>query len=163
MNRCSKAVGAFLKETDSGMVTNENHEKVVGMVDAFASRMQRVENNVISNVWKKRKSRERRRRMASHRVEVKLNDVEMERLDKLVKKTKTNRSDVIRKLLSNTKFHEKTSEELYSFMQELKTVEYAISDLVRRIYNDEETEKYLRKVVDKIRKLHSTLLEEYLR
>lgn len=101
--------------------------------------------------------------MAKHRVEVTLNDVEMERLDKLVKKTKTNRSDVIRKLLSNTKFHEKTSEELYSFMQELKTVEYAISDLVRRIYNDEETEKYLRKVVDKIRKLHSTLLEEYLR
>ena len=101
--------------------------------------------------------------MANHRVEVKLNDDEMERLDKAVKKMKTNRSDVIRKLLSKTKFNEKISEELYSFLDELKTVEYAISDLVRRIYNDEETEKYLRKVVDKIHKLHSALIEEYLR
>ena len=101
--------------------------------------------------------------MASHRVEVTLSDIEMEKLDKTVKKMGTNRSDVIRKLLSKTKFHEKTSEELYSFVDELKTVEYAMSDLVRRIYNDEETEKYLRKVVDKIHKLHSAFIEEYLR
>ncbi len=101
--------------------------------------------------------------MAKHRVEVTLSDSEMEKLDKAVKKMKTNRSDVIRKLLSKTKFHEKTSEELYSFLNELKTVEYAMSDLVRRIYNDKETEKYLRKVVDKNHKLHSTLIEEYLR
>lgn len=42
MNRCSEAVEAFLKETDSGMTTNGKIDVVAGMIDAFADRMQRV-------------------------------------------------------------------------------------------------------------------------
>lgn len=101
--------------------------------------------------------------MAKHRVEVTLSDSEMEKLDKAVKKMGTNRSDVIRKLLGKTKFHEKTSEEIYSFLNEMQKVEYAIEKLVEKIHNHEETQDFLCKVVDKIHKLYSTLFDEYLR
>ena len=100
--------------------------------------------------------------MAEHRIEVKISDSELENLDKMTKKMKTSRSEVIRMLLSNSKVHEKTREDLHEFTRELSTLRFDIEALVQRIDNDEDAQDYLHKVVQEIRAVHNEIVEEYL-
>lgn len=162
VKKCIWEIELLIKRIDSRTATIEKLEEVVIMLDAFEAGMQKDCKSMLNNAGKRRTRKGAIRSMAEHRIEVKISDSELENLDKMTKKMKTSRSEVIRMLLSNSKVHEKTREDLHEFTRELSTLRFGIEALVQRIDNDEDAQDYLHKVVQEIMAVHNEIVEEYL-
>ncbi len=162
VQRCSGRIHLLLMRIDAGAATFEHLEEVVSMIDAVEVKVQEQGKILFRNMSKRNTTTKRRKSMAEHRIEVKISDSELKNLDKMTKKMKTSRSEVIRMLLSNSKVHEKTREDLHEFTRELSTLRFDIEALVQRIDNDEDAQDYLHNVVQEIRAVHNEIVEEYL-
>ena len=157
--------GVHITASEDGKITilgTGGDMSVRATIDAVEVKVQEQGKILFRNMSKRNTTTKRRKSMAEHRIEVKISDSELKNLDKMTKKMKTSRSEVIRMLLSNSKVHEKTREDLHEFTRELSTLRFDIEALVQRIDNDEDAQDYLHKVVQEIRAVHNEIVEEYL-
>ena len=93
---------------------------------------------------------------------VKLNEYENNRLNGLIDKTGCNRSDVIRKLITKTRLHEKPPDDLYDLLYGLNKLTFDIECLLKRIDSRTATAEHLESVTEEIDTFRDHLSKKYL-
>ena len=93
---------------------------------------------------------------------VKLNEYENNRLNGLIEKTGCNRSDVIRKLVTKTRLHEKPPDELYDLLYDLHKLTFDLECLLKRIDSRTATAGHLADVTEEIDRFRDQLSAKYL-
>ena len=97
-----------------------------------------------------------------YRYHIEFNEYENNRLNGLIEKTGCGRSDVIRKLVTKTRLHEKPPDELYELLYDLHKVTFDLECLLKRIDSRTATAGHLADVTEEIDRFRDQLSAKYL-